>query len=166
MDSARDLEYGDNEMENFYAPPQSDTIPREPLLFKEMPFKQLRKLYYRSSNISAIAGLQILGSVVVLAMLVWWGGPRLGLELNWWIALLLVFNIVSAVGIILRTVWGRVLGIIACSLMLLNFFIGTIIGIIGIIAFATSPKLFGEDRIKHGDLKREFNHRKRNKILR
>ncbi len=56
------------------------------------------------------------------------------------------------------------LGIILCAISLLGIPIGTLIGIIGLIAFVGGEKLFGEGKYLHADLQREFKHRKKSKI--
>jgi len=61
----------------------------------------------------------------------------------------------------MRSNWGRVMGIIACAFMLLRIPIGTIIGIMGLVAFIKAKELFGPDRITHAEVKRAFKQAKR-----
>lgn len=52
------------------------------------------------------------------------------------------------------------MGIITCSLSVLNIPLGTIIGIAGLFAFIKAPELFGQNRVTHKSLKQEFKNRK------
>ncbi len=76
--------------------------------------------------------------------------------------LLAIFFLFAVFGLYQRTSWGKVLGIIACILMLISIPVGTIIGIAGLFAIFGSPKLFGKDRFTHKELKAEFKLRKKN----
>lgn len=71
--------------------------------------------------------------------------------------------IVTIVGCSLRVVWGRWCAFVLCILMLFGFPLGTIIGIMGLLALKRSPELFGENRYSRQQLADEY---KRQKSLR
>ncbi|MBK1881640.1 hypothetical protein JIN85_04400 [Luteolibacter pohnpeiensis] len=135
--------------------------------FADLDDKALKKLYHRSSNVNFIAGLIMLAIVFLVAII-----PTLSNSggYEWWMTaifcVVLVLYVVTAVGLVKRTNWGRTLGIIVSALSLINIPIGTIIGIAGLAAFISSPNLFGAGRVTHRELKAEFKERKRMKKLR
>lgn len=130
--------------------------------------KRLQKLYYRSGNVGVIVVLLIIGAVVTLLLLDNLS-PQFGLEQNATYKLIMivisVFNLIAAAGLWMRKPWGRTLGYISCAILLINIPVGTIVGIVGFFAFSKSPELFGSDRFKHGELKKEFKKRKKQKRL-
>lgn len=145
--------------EDPYVTPQSDVsvLAEEMSQFSHLNFKELKKLYHRSCNISAIAGLLVLGGVVSVALIIF---KPPGDQMNWIFPCLAAFYLLSAFGLIKRTSWGRVLGVIVCILSLINIPIGTIIGIFGLFALFGAPELFGNNRVLHKDLKKEFKEQK------
>ena len=113
----------------------------------------IKKLYYRSCNINGIAFLIALGALVLAAMAFLSDqtlGPRL------FLLALLVFYAFAIVGIVKRTSWGRILGIVVCTISLINIPLGTLIGILGLFAFIKSKELFGPNRLTHTDVKLAF----------
>ena len=154
-------------MDNVYAPPKSNLDPQitGSLIdrLKEYDDKSLNKLYYRSCNVSAIAGLMIIGVAILGSLFLFSNLLEDTSTPTAVLIAILAFNLISSVGIILRTTWGRVLGIVACAIMLINIPMGTIIGIVGLFAFINAKSLFGIDRISHAELKKEFKFRKANK---
>lgn len=128
--------------------------------------KTLKKHYNNSRTTSALAflfGLGALGCISILGF-----GTRLIQEedgsagvLSVILAVAAALNIATVIGLMKRTAWGRVLGIIACVPAMLNFPIGTGIGLLGIIALAGSPQLFGPDRLDPKELAAEIKARKR-----
>jgi hypothetical protein len=74
---------------------------------------------------------------------------------------LALFYLVAIIGMLKRTSWGRVMGIIVCILTLINIPLGTLIGIVGLFAFIKAPNLFGPGRVPHKDLKTEYKLRKK-----
>jgi hypothetical protein len=86
------------------------------------------------------------------------------------------FSILIAVGLIVRTTWGRVLGIIFSFLCFLPLLVGlasgspasgiiqAVIGIFGLMALFRSPRLFGPNRVRGAEIKAELKHRKMNRI--
>jgi len=151
--------------ENPYSAPKTEVLTENNYegdnpLYK-MDFKALQKLYYRSHNVSSIAGLMVLG-VILIAFLTFKATDQ-DMHLNPFLLVLMVFYIVTIVGLILRSAWGRILGIIVCILSLFNLPLGTIIGIMGLFAFFKAPELFGDDRITHKDIKAVWKERKKTK---
>lgn len=155
-------------LENPYATPESEVaVPMERNDFKEIPTKELKNLRNDSHSIRAVVFLIILG----LAIMVIGGGTAVisgaapqGPEL-FMLLVLCGFNIAAAIGLMKRTTWGRILGFITGALMLLGFPLGTIIGIMVLVALGRGGRLFGPDRLHHKPLDAEWRHRKRNKIV-
>lgn len=132
---------------------------REPdLPLGDYSWSQLKKLYYRSCNVICITFLMGLGVAALGAILVS-SGARMG-DMGPLVPIIVIFNLLAVVGLILRTGWGRILGIIACFMSLLNIPLGTIIGLAGLFAFFGAKELFGEGRLTHGEVKAAFKARK------
>jgi hypothetical protein len=149
--------------QNPYAPPQviESLVPAGNPQFNTLDDKTLNKLYYRSCNVSGIALLLSFG-LVVLAVLI--AMPEVDLALPKPVFMgLAVFYLVAIIGMLKRTTWGRVMGIIVCILSLLSIPLGTVIGVVGLFAFIKAPDLFGPGRVRHKDLKTEFKLRKKAK---
>jgi hypothetical protein len=149
---------------NPYAPSQAAEAGRidrrsEDLPLADYTWAEVKKLYYRSCNIQCIAFLMALG-IVVLAWIMLGGGAFVRVQASPLLWGVLAFNLVTFIGLLLRTDWGRALGIIACVLMLINIPMGTIIGIVGLFAFLGAAQLFGEGRITHAQAKAAFKARK------
>lgn len=155
-----------SESNPYAAPETAQTLaPGKGLAFAELNDKALKKLYYRSCNLSCIAFLLGLGLLVMIWVLTTAtsqslssGGPLSGMP---FFAAIAVFYLVAMLGLILRNTWGRILGIIVCLFSLLSIPIGTIIGVAGLFALFGAPQLFGPDRVLHKDLKIEFKLRKK-----
>lgn len=149
--------------------------------FSQLDFKQLKKMYHRSVNVAVIAFLMVLG---IIGCLIQAGsikqtlrdiveleaGSGSTLEVSSLLMdilpivfiVLAVFYVAAATGLYQRSSWGKVLGIIACIFMLISIPIGTIIGVVGLVAIFGSPQLFGKNRYTHKELKAEFKLRKAN----
>ena len=160
-------------MDNAFAAPEVDEAARWPDEedghLGRLPFERLKKLYLRSCNVSGVAVLMILGAIYLIALpsLIPAEMPRneTALVFQTVLTTLGILYLIGAVGIFLRARWGRIVGIIACVLMLANIPLGTIIGIIGLFAFIGAPKLFGPDRLRHGDLKQAYKAAKRERKM-
>jgi len=128
--------------------------------FSDLPFEDLKKLYHRSCNVSAITFLLGLGCIGLI------GAFFLPMEeatsMRYLFIGLGLFYAAAAAGLYNRTSWGRILGIIVSIISLINIPLGTLIGIFGLFAFFGSPQLFGPDRVKHKALKNEYNLQKSN----
>jgi hypothetical protein len=150
--------------DNAFAPPRANletqTGPQE---LWEMPFKDLKKLYLASVNIRALGilyGLGALGGLVAGVLLVN-GSMESGLAF-----VLLGSGVVSVAACIssyTRPGWGKVVGILLCILSLFNFPLGTLIGILGLIAYYNGGKLFGPNRLLHKDVVAVYKVRKKDK---
>jgi hypothetical protein len=146
---------------NPYAPPQvTDSLALgENPHFSDLDDKAFKKLYYRSCNISGITLLLSFGLIAIAAVIAL---PDADANLPKPVFIGLgLFYLASIIGLFKRTSWGRILGIIVCSLSLLSIPLGTIIGIMGLFAFIKAPNLFGSGRVLHKDLKAEFKLRKK-----
>ena len=134
--------------------------PRAEVADKDLPERlasytpaQIKKLYYRSCNINAIALLVAIGVVAMLIML-FIGDDPVGLKAIF-VALLALYS-VSFVGVVRRTSWGRIAGIVVCVISLINIPLGTLIGIMGLFAFSRAKELFGPERLTHQEVKAAF----------
>ena len=161
----------DNAGDNVFAPPRAQLDTREgPQALWDLSWKDIRKLYLASVNVRALGVLYAIGAVGVLALVgITLSNPaataRGGVE-SLPLALLAgigVIEIAGAVTSFTRPVWGRWLGIVLCVMSLLSFPLGTLIGIIGLIAYAQGGKLFGADRFMHKDVAAVYKQRKKDK---
>lgn len=144
---------------NPYAAPVSSVsdLPLPSSLHGITDFAQLKKLYHRSCNVNGIAFLLGLGLVITAGVL---AVQQHTDEVKLILLALIAFYVPTIIGLYLRTSWGRILGIIACLLALINIPMGTIIGIMGLFAFFGAPQLFGPDRITHRAVKAQFKAQK------
>ena len=158
--------------ENPYAAPVADPVNPEALqrrAFPEMDTKRLKQLRNDSHSIRTLAVLLVIGIVAVLAILIFaLSGDRstLGVafpELTIQ-AVILGVNLATVIGLFKRAIWGRVMGFITCGIMLIGFPIGTLIGVLCLIALARGGVLFGPDRLNHKELEAEWKYRKKAKI--
>lgn len=158
----------DSAPENPYAAPESDidTSP-ERKAFPELTTRELKRLRNDSHSIRSTAFLLALATGFILfGVLVGGLGPVAEAALPE-LALaggLLAFSATAATGLFLRRTWGRILGFIVGALMILTFSIGTLIGILLLVALARARRLFGPNRLLHKDLEAEWKHRRRNRI--
>ena len=146
--------------------------PDENSPLADYPFDKLKKLYYRSCNVSGLALLLILG-IFIISMLLYLEASRgRGLNLNnptgYLIIGIVILQTVTIVGLFMRTNWGRLFGILTSTLILIVGVVGIailqiIVGLFGLTALITSPQLFGEGRVLHKDLKKAFDARKKSK---
>lgn len=157
-------------VENPYQAPvaQNETATPAPT-YKQLHTVELNKLYHRSRNIGAIAALCTIGVIVmgfVASMPLIEPNEFQDSESQAVIAILGsigLFQLIAAIGLFKRTSWGKILGFVVCAIMLVNIPIGTLIGIVGIIALSQGGDLFGANRITHKELKAEFILRKQQK---
>jgi F0F1-type ATP synthase membrane subunit a len=112
-------------------------------------------------NIRALGVLNVIG-VAILA-LAWMVPAR---QASSAAPLYVILGLAAALSFLMawtafaRPGWGRWFGIVMLVLGLLNFPIGTLISIIGLIAYVRGRRLFGEDKILHKDLAEVFKQRK------
>jgi hypothetical protein len=155
-------------MNNPYEAPAAETNPTdEAEFFQELSYKELKKLRNHSSTITTLGVLWTLGALLQLfAAIALLAAGAADEDATAPIVLVLgLFSTVSAIGAFTRAAWGRGIGILMCVLSLLGFPIGTLIGILGLIAFGNGARLFGPDRYIGKELNKEYKHRKRNKIF-
>jgi len=149
---------------NAYAPPETDvrqSASGDSTGSKLSP-GEARKLYNHSRSIGALVFLWCLGVAVMVAIFIpnalesakQAGGnsDRLAVLMTI-VGGMVLLMLAGIVGCWRRDSWGRIIGFILCSLMLLNFWIGTLIGIFGLIALTKGKRLFGPDRLTHRQLK-------------
>ena len=149
---------------NPYTAPVSESavVPRRKD-FTDIPFKQLKKLRNDSNSIRALMVLLFLpGCLGVIGGLVELVTPHRDPQVAGGLAVF-VFMGVTAIGLMKRSQWGRVMAIISSILMLVLFPIGTIVGVLALGAL-NSKQLFGPARFDHRLLEAEFGYRKKHKI--
>lgn len=158
--------------DNLYAPPQANVeIPEGPRALWEMPFKELKRLYNATHTIRALGflyGLGALGILVAVAFLASGAfardsAPSGMLLVGLFYLLYGLLSLAACVTSFTRPRWGSFVGVALCILSLLGFPIGTIIGILGLIAYAQGKRLFGPDRFKHAEVIDVYKQRKRKK---
>jgi hypothetical protein len=115
--------------QNPYSPPEViDTLlPVGNPRFGDMDDKAFNKLYYRSCNVTAIALLLSLG-FIVLSLVTLAPDENLNRAKPLFMGMALLY-LIALIGIIKRTSWGRITGILACVPMLASIPIGTLIGV-------------------------------------
>lgn len=152
------MTYSDHRRADVYAPPRAaleDAAGRR--AFPDYATKQLRRLYNHSHSVRALAVLWLLVALaLVAAAFTNLGDPGSFLLL----AALGGFYLSGAVGTLQRKAWARFLGILLCVVMMIGFPLGTIIGLLGIVAFAAGGPLFGLKPMSHRALKEEISYRK------
>ena len=155
--------------DNVFAPPQAELETRVgPEELWEIPYKQVRKLAMATLNIRALGVLWGLGSMVLIAGLVAVAfTPSQASAPATISAVLLVLigglSVAACYSAFSRPAWGRPLGIVFCALALLNFPFGTIIGILGLVAYVQGKRLFGPDKLLHKDVMAVYKVRKKDK---
>lgn len=135
--------------------------------FEDLDDESLKKLYHRSCNVSCIAFLLVLAVFSMVDIV--YSLPRI-FDLKFEVVIgvgigVILFFLITVVGLIMRTSWGRIMGIFVCILSLVSIPIGTLVGVAGLFAFFKAPNLFGENRVTHKALKAEFKIRKKRKKL-
>jgi hypothetical protein len=154
--------------ENPYAAPvTTDVALAERRNFTGIPTTELNKLRNDSHSIRAVGALAILGLGIMMLFVAtnMFGGVRpLGTAELLFFALIAGFQLVLVIGLLKRPNWGRVIGICAAALMLLGFPIGTLIGILLMVALVRGERLFGPDRLIHKELEAEWKYRRKNKV--
>lgn len=159
--------------DNAFAPPETDEpiVPVRTGPLAGMPWPELKTLYTRSCNVSSLEALLLVWSIVLVVIVVGMAGSRSVHANAWWPLVfgLLILQVVSMIGFIWRTSWGRTIGMINCVLMVL-LGIGTalaggilliVFGGVGIAACAGGGRLFGPQRIRHADLRHAYKQAKR-----
>ena len=154
--------------DNVYAPPRANLETQEgPAELWQIDFKRLKRLYNASHTIRALGFLYGLGVFGIVAGAILALGPYSASGFGRGLAALMivsgVLSLFGAVSSFTRPRWGRWVGIVLCIVSLLSIPIGTIIGILGLVAYAQGGRLFGADRLKHKDVVDVYKQRKRTK---
>jgi hypothetical protein len=138
--------------------------------FPDLSTRELKKLFNHHSSITALSCLWSLGAAaaVLFVPTLLFGLAREGGEAEFLIAavlfLIAVFQLITVIGCYRRDSWARTCGIVVCSVMLINVPIGTLLGILGLVAFIRGERLFGPDRYVGRELKAELKRRKKLKV--
>lgn len=125
-----------------------------------MSWPEVKKLRNASRSLRFLGALWVIGAVLVSVILVTGliNGFGMGLDLIFeailGFALMLV--VLSIYGVWARPAWGRIPGRIACVINLIQFPLGTAIGILGLIAFHQGARLFGPNKLTHRDLEARY----------
>ena len=160
---------------NPYASPQAESLHEgKRQKFSEMSFKPLKSIFMHSSTIVTMSLIWAVVAAITLYCFI--NNPafvmllsaRMGLELEglrYGCLAISCLNVAAIIGCALRKTWGRVLGIIACVLLMLsaNIFL-FLFALLGLIALLAGGRLFGPERLKHSELKAEYTYRKKHKI--
>ena len=160
---------GESATQNVFAPPRANLESQEgPQELWQMDFKRLRRLYNASHTIRALGGLYGLGLVIFLGGALTLVNSRYSAspDNRALVVLMFAFSALSLLGAVtsfVRRRWARWLGMGLCVLSLASVPIGTVIGILGIIAYAQGGRLFGRDRVTHKDVVGVYQQRKRTK---
>lgn len=153
---------------NPYSAPQVADVAKtaEPDdVLADLPFSDLKKLFNQSNTISAIAGLCIFFGILCLAV-------AFGFRESDALPILAAFGLfylVTAVGLILRSGWGRILGILTGILLIVGCAVSIIggtfnilmllfgaMGVSGLIACLRADRCFGPHRITHKAIKNAY----------
>ena len=138
--------------------------------FADYTIKDLKKLYNHSRTIRMLVILwcfSILFSVLIIVVLTATTlkeGELIGLAVIFVWVVILAFQAITVYGTMKRADWGRNCAIIICSIMLLGFPMGTLVGALGLVALVQGKVLFGHDHLEFKLLKEEYKYRKKNKI--
>lgn len=154
---------------NPYLPPQTDPVMIAGRnLFQDIATPDLKKLRNDSHSIRTFAVLLLLGvavfGIAMIGLLMGGENRAMGMLELAIIGVLGGLNLIAAIGLMTRRVWGRYLGFVSALFALLGFPIGTLIGILLLIALGRGARLFGPDRLEHKALNTEWKYRKANKI--
>jgi hypothetical protein len=151
-----------SEAGNPFAPPRASVEVREgPNELWAMPFKELRKIYHASHTFRALGFLYGLVAIGCGAVMTMFGFNAHGADMTLLILFVIVLATAAAsVTSYTRQEWGRGLGGFLCILMLFMIPIGTVIGILGLVAYFQAGKLFGAGRLEHGDVILVYRQRK------
>jgi len=151
--------------QNPYATPEAAEVQAvAPAMLGDYTPAQIKKLYYRSCNVGAIAGLLIISigaAVIGLVTTIREHGMANIEPETWGVLVVILIFMIAVIGIVMRTDWGRIAGIIACFILLLSFPLGTICGVVGLFAFFKAKELFGPARLRHREVKVAFKAVKR-----
>ncbi len=151
--------------QNPYAAPQTDaSVTAQRTNFHDIDTKALKKLRNNSHTIRSLGLVNALVCLLVIVIFVVVFPRFENVVVSLIIIGIFMLCAVSVYGLWWRPNWGRTLGFISCTLMLIAFPISTIIGALGLFALAKGGVLFGPHCHQHQALETEWKYRKRNKI--
>lgn len=139
----------------------------EPMAFTELSFKELKTIRDHSNVVTVLGVIWSISSTCWFLGAIytfWEDAPRALLFSGLYFGVAAIMA-VSAYGSFQRPKWARVVCMIPCVFALIGFPLGTILGIIGLIALRKGDVLFGETRYQPKDLTKEFQYRKEYGIL-
>ena len=153
---------------NAFAPPRASLEVREgPAELWEMPFKELRKIYHASHTIRALGALYALVAIGGAAIVMMFGfAVQAGASRRGDLGPLMIFfalvlaSAAACVTSYTRQEWGRLLGGFLCILMIFLIPVGTVIGVLGLVAYFQAGKVFGPGRFLHKDVVTVYRQRK------
>jgi hypothetical protein len=136
--------------------------------------RDLKKIYFRSESIKSIAALILIATIAEVLkgfITIQYGGKDIimGTITKPMNTVLILANVLSFVGLVTRTAWGRIVASITCTIWiaspiwLSHFSIFLLFGIWGLLVLIPGDNLFGPSRILSNDLKTELKWRKENK---
>lgn len=126
-----------------YAAPVHQDVHAE---FDPNDWKALKKLWNDTCSVRALGFLWSLLAVCFIPT----GAFMLAEDPAGWVLLAIgTLSLLGAVGMIGRFRIGRIFGIVTCCVYAFGFPVGTVIGVVGLIALNRSPVLFGPDRVTH-----------------
>jgi len=151
--------------------PQHLSEPQQQYCFPEYSTKDMKKIYFRSESIKSIAALIIMSTIMIAYegfMIGQYLGKNVlirGITKPMNVVVMLV-NVLCFVGLITRTQWGRIVGLLTCALWIasplwlprLSIFI--LFGLWGLFVLIPSGNLFGPGRILSKELRAELKWRK------
>jgi len=149
----------------YAAPLESGVVTASRNDFPDIETKALKRLRNDSHSIRAVAALLILGAgILLMVLIVTVFSGNVGYTEQLLMLGITAFHGIVATGLIVRAPWGRVLGFISGALMLFVFPIGTLIGVLFLIALGRGGRLFGINRFTHKALETEWKYRKKFKV--
>jgi hypothetical protein len=121
----------------------------------------LKKLVGRSKLLMFLGVMFAGGAVINASVLLAHGSSPLDAV---FILSVVAFQAAVAWGMLVRPAWGRPVGLVLCTLLLLKVPVGTLLGGFGLAALLKAPELFGPGQIDHFDLKVEMERRKQGTV--
>lgn len=140
--------------------PKNDAPPAESAL-SLLSTKEVKKLHNRSRSLRALSFFWLLAAALCVVFTATAAPQTVGSIIYPVYAGLAVL---AAIGSFLFKTWSRLLSMALCVLLLIAFPIGTIFGVLGLIALWGSKPLFGSNRISQDQLRAELKLRESNNV--
>jgi len=156
---------------NIYEAPSTNASSNADFELPNLSFPELKRLRNHSCTIQTLAVLWILGILVCGALLIF-ANENSTLQFALPIPAVILSLVMLSIGVyanFARPEWGRALGILCCALALISGLLSIniftiLIGILGLVAISQGKALYGENRIPHKVLQRDFKRRKKLKM--